>query len=252
MSRIPSCAPRPLIALLVATGILAAGTASAAASVGSIQFTAGTKNLTTDWYTGPPKVGAPGDTLDAGRPWQPAVGAELTWGRQGWPVLIALDVMHSYDDGMQRFPFISLGPLVIPRADVWRRARVIEVGLGVRRSVEIKGFSPYLGAGGSWVRASVAYQMIDPTQGQFGTPGASLGGTDTGIGYWAGGGIYRRIGPRFQMGVAARYSKATVTLPEPTVVGENGGYVFGGGVRDVQAGGRHIGLVLGWSFPSRE
>ena len=252
MSRVPTSAARALLTVLVMTGALAAGVAFAGASVGSVNFTLGDKRLTSDWYVGSPKTGAPGDTLPTGRPGQYALGLELTGGRAGWPVLVALDVLHSYDDGLQRFPFISLGPLVIPPANVRRRARTLEIGLGVRRSLLVLGLSPYLGAGASWVRGSVIYEMSNPSQGQFGAPGTVLGGHDSAIGFWVGGGIYRRLGSRLQMGVGGRYSKATLQLPESTVRGANGGYYFTGKPTDRDAGGRHIGLLVGWSFPSRK
>lgn len=252
MSRVRSFAARLVPTLVAAIVILGAGAASAGNDAGSVNFTLGNKSLTSDWYLSAPRTGAVGDTLDPGRARQPALGLELTWRREGWPVSVALDVLHSYDDGIQQFPDISLGALVIPPATVRRRARTIEVGLGARRAFTVLGLSPYIGAGGSWVRASVAYDMSDPSQGQFGAPGPTVDGRDAAFGYWAGGGIYRRLGPRFQLGLTGRYSKATITIPGSRVVGENGHYRFVPGAgTEVDAGGQHFGLVVGWSFPSR-
>ena len=252
MSRVLSSAARAMRAvLMMMTGLFAAGASFAGTNTGSIHFTAGTKSLSGDWFLSAPHISAAGDTLASGRSAQPSLGVELTWGRQGWPVSLALDVLHSYDDGLQHFPLISLGPLFIPGANVQRRGRTIEIGLGARRSWLVRGFSPTIGAGGTLVRASVSYRMSDPSQG-FGVPGRSSGGRDAAFGYWVGGGLYRNIGPRVQMGLRARYSKAKLTLPEPTVLGAQGGYYFRGNPREVEAGGRHIALVLGWSFPGRK
>ena len=100
--------------------------------------------------------------------------------------------------------------------------------------------------------ASVSYEMSDPSQGQFGAPGATLGGHDSAPGYWVGGGLFRPIGQRFQIGLAGRYSRATLTIPSSAVQGQQGGYYFVGGDTEVQAGGRHVGLVVGWTFPGRK
>ncbi|MEK7824167.1 MAG: hypothetical protein AAB290_03905 [Candidatus Eisenbacteria bacterium] len=273
MSRVPSSAARFVLTIPAMLGVLGAGAASAGKNVGSVNFTLGNKSMTSDslritvdgkrialrppWYLSAPQTGATGDTLPPARPKQPALGVELTWGRAGWPVLVALDVLHSYDDGVQHFP---ANPLFrIPPADVRRRARTIEIGLGARRAWNVKGLSPYLGAGGSWVRASVDYEMSDPSQGPYGAPGPSIGGHDSAVGFWVGGGIYRRLGPRFQLGLSGRYSKAKLSIPGSTVVGEVvppdtvGHYRFvpGQGTK-VEAGGKHIGLVVGWSFPNRK
>lgn len=267
MSRVPSSAARFVPTILAVLGILGAGVALAGTDVGSINFTLGSKSIRVrvegeprwrDWYLGAPQTDATGDTLAPGSS-QPALGVELTWGREGWPALVALDVLHSYDDGVQRFPANPL--LDIPPADVRRRARTIEIGLGARRAWNVKGLSPYLGAGRSWVRANVIYEMSDPSQGQYGAPGRSIGSHAWAPpGFWVGGGLYRRLGPRFQLGLSGRYSKARLSIPGSTVVGEVGPYVgepgrysfVPGQGTEVKAGGKHIGLVVGWSFPNRK
>lgn len=257
MSRGPSSAARFVPIMLAMLGVFGAGVALAGTDVGSVNFTLGGKRMTSDWYLSAPKTAVTGDTL-ASKGSQPALGVELTWGRQGWPVLVALDVIHTYDDGVQHYP---ANPLFdIPPANVRRRARTFEIGLGARRAWNVKGLSPYLGAGGSLVRANVIYQMSDPSQGQFGAPGAAVGGHDSAIGYWVGGGFYRRLGPRFQLGLSGRYSTARLSIPGRTVVGEDGPsvgeaghyrFVPGPGT-EVEAGGKHIGVVVGWSFPNRK
>lgn len=250
MSRISSCASRFVLIMLAVLGALDAGAVSAGGPVGSINFTLGGKRLTSDWYLSEPKTDATGDTLGS-RGTQPALGIELTWGREGWPALIAIDVLHSYDDGVQRYPANPL--FLIPAADVRRRARIIEFGLGVRRAWTVKGLTPYIGGGGSWVRAHFDYMMSDPSQGQFGAAGPSINGHHSGLGYWVGGGIYRRIGPRLHLGLTGRYSKAKVEFPEwNRVEGGQGGYYFATNPAKIEAGGQNIGLAVGWSFPSRK
>ena len=250
MSRVSSTTFRFVLTMLAALGALDAGLASADGNVGSVNFTLGGKRMTGDWYLSAPQTGSFGDTL-APRSSQPALGVEITWGREGWPALIALDVLHSYDDGVQHFPANPF--LLIPPANVRRRARTVEIGLGVRRAWDVKGLAPYVGAGGSWVRASIDYLMSDPSQGTYGAPGPETGGRHSKVGYWVGGGVYRHLGPRFHMGLAGRYSKAQVEFPEWSAVrGGQGGYYFIPEPSKVEAGGRHIGLVVGWSFPRRK
>lgn len=222
------------------------------ADVGAVDFTLGYKQLSPDWVVGAPQIGAAGDTLAPDDPSQPGLGIETSWGRQGWPVWLAFDVMHTYDDGVQVYPPINVGIGIIPRAAVRRRASTLELGAGVRRQwTVLNAWAPYLGAGGSWVRATVIDDVIDPAQGDFGTVVLSQRGNDSAIGWWVGGGLMRRVGPRFRFGLTARYTSARVTLPETRVLGELPYYRFTGVQREVEAGGRHIGLVLGWAFPGR-
>jgi len=253
MSRVPSCAARGALTSLVLAGVLMAGAASAATNVGSINFTLGGKRLTSPWFQAAPYTDAFGDTLETPRGQQPALGVEVAWGRSNWPVMIALDVLHCYDDGVQRFHEIPIFSL--PTTDVRRRVSTLEIGLGVRRSFTVKGWSPYLGGGGAWVRGNMIAEMSDPNAGQFGVPGPTVRGRHAAFGYWVGGGLYRRLGPRFQMGLTGRLSKARMEFPERGEVRARvGGYDFVPNTsgEKIDAGGRHIGLVLGWSFPSKK
>ncbi len=241
MSRVPSSVVRAVLISLVLAGALGAGAGAAFAGtdVGSINFIIGRKNITGDTlFVGPPS----GVVADG----QPALGVELTWGRQGWPALIALDVLHSYDDGVTRVPAF----FTTPAYDQRLRASTFEIGLGVRRAWTVLGLSPYLGAGGSLVRGNAVVEISDPNAGQFGALTASARGRASAFGYWAGGGIYRRLGPRFQLGLAGRYSKAT--LPASRLIVESGSLPTSASIREIDAGGLHINLVVGWSFPSRK
>jgi hypothetical protein len=237
MSRAASSAVRAILTSLVLTAAMGAGAAFAATDVGSVNFILGRKSLSNDWTLGPPTQ----DTT--ARVGQPALGVELSWGRQDWPVMVALDILHSYDDGIVRIPRF----FTIPAYDLRLRARTLELGLGARRTFSVLGWSPYLGAGGSWVRGSAVVQVIDPNAGQFGAVTASGNFHTTAFGYWAGGGLIRRMGSRFQIGLEARYSKATLPI-KALAVGQD----TLRSARQFDAGGRHINLVVGWSFPVRK
>ncbi|MGH7731556.1 MAG: hypothetical protein ACRENJ_09955 [Candidatus Eiseniibacteriota bacterium] len=242
----PSSVIRSIVVCLLLTGVLVAGSAFAATDVGSINFLLGRKSLTKDWYLGPPIVDATGQVVEPGRAGQPSLGIELTWGREGWPAMVALDVLHSYDDGIIHVPAF----FTIPAYDVRPRASTLEIGLGARRAWNVLGLTPYVGAGGSWVRANFVVEVIDPNAGQFGVLTASARGAATAFGFWAGGGVYRRLGPRLQIGLAGRYSKAT--LPASGFFQDGPSPAPAVGTPELDGGGRHVNLVVGWSFPSRK
>lgn len=251
MSRVPSSTARLILASLMISGLVFAGAAFAGSDAGSVNFVLGYKNLSSDWHL---EADA---GQDPGRVSQPAMGVEITWGRQSWPARIALDVMHSYDDGITRVPAF----FTEPPYDLRRRARTIEIGLGVRRSWTVIGLTPHVGAGGSWARGSVVVESSDPNSGQFGAPTASVGARASAFGFWAGGGIYRPIGPRFQIGLTGRYSRAALIETRLVLDGTTPLFVAAPRFQDsdgkeivpkVDLGGRQINLVVGWSFPSRK
>jgi len=64
--------------------------------------------------------------------------------------------------------------------------------------------------------------------------GITVSDDDSVQGGWVGGGVFWRLGRAFNIGVSARYSKATVTF-------------FG---VDGEGGGTHLGLLLGWGWPA--
>jgi opacity protein-like surface antigen len=249
MSTVPSLATRAFLFMAALVALVAGAAHAADHPLGSIDFTLGSKQLSSDWALGQPSVSTAGDTTIEQHPHQPGLGVETSWGKKGWPVSIALDVMHSYDDGLEQFTAVNLGVDTIKAASARRRASTLEIGVGVRRAWIVKGWSPYVGGGGSWIHATVIDEIIDPSIGPMGGVVGGQRGSDSSFGYWIGGGIVKRVGPRFHLGLTARFSKAKVTLPSTQVVGEVPTYHYTGTPQEVEAGGRHIGFVIGWSFP---
>ncbi|MBI1796060.1 MAG: hypothetical protein HYR74_03300 [Candidatus Eisenbacteria bacterium] len=237
--------------LLVAIALAALSGVAGAADrpFGSIDFTLGYKHMSSDWMLGTPKITANTDTSAETGPTQPGLGIETTWGRPGWPVSIAFDVMHSYDDGLQHFPLVNLGVDSVYAANVRRRASTLEIGLGVRRAWMMHDWAPYLGAGGNWMHATLIDQVIDPAIGPTGAVVGGQRGHDSAFGYWVGGGLERRVGPRCHIGLTFRVSRAKLDAPDTRVVGEVPHYRFVGTMHQVEAGGTHFGLVMGWAFP---
>jgi opacity protein-like surface antigen len=237
--------------LISVPSLLCATTSRASEDVGRINFTLGSKRLTADWELSTPAITGLADTLPPAPASQPALGVEMTWGRKSWPVALAFDVLHSYDDGVQRYPLVNLGVDTVLASSVRRRASTLEIGVGVRRSFPVKDWEPYIGAGGSWVHANVIHEVVDPALGAYGTQVDRESGHDSAFGYWVGGGLLMHFGPRFHLGLSARYSSAKVDLPTSRVVGETPYYHFAQGTSRVDAGGRTVGLAIGWSFPGR-
>ena len=244
MSRVASIVFRSAFLLLASLGSLGATGALASTDVGSINFTAGYKNLTSDWNLDQLQYDVYGQPLPQDRALQPALGLETTWGRKAWPVHVAFDIQNSSDDGLWHVPAFFTEPAY----DLRLRANVLEVGLGARRAFDLKWITPYLGAGGLWARAKVEVDVSDPNSGQFGTPTGHGHARSSSLGYWVGGGLYRRLGPRFQMGVAYRYSKATLDAKPFTV--DSGSIPSNTGFPAVDGGGRTINFIVGWSYPS--
>ncbi|HKY32259.1 MAG TPA: outer membrane beta-barrel protein [Candidatus Polarisedimenticolia bacterium] len=181
------------LALIVALGLAAPATVQAA-STGHANFFLGFKMLDEDDW----------EPLES----QPAFGAEVSWGGDDWPILIATDLLLSADDDDE------FG------ADV--EARTAELDLGVRKIWEVDNVRPYVGGGIGLISAEVEVE----------TPLGDVDDDDNAIGLWAGGGVFWRLGERFNLGVSGRWSKAEVE--------------FAGA--DVEAGGLSLGLLLGWGW----
>jgi len=139
---------------------------------------------------------------------QGEAGAEVTWGPSDWPISFATDVVASS----------AAADLI----GVEVKDQSSELAFGVRKIWEAGSARPYVGGG----IAKLAVQR-------------EAGGVkvdDSTLGAWIGGGIFWRLGARFNIGLAARISRGQVTL--------NG--------TDTEAGGSHAGLILGWGWPAHK
>jgi len=155
-----------------------------------------------------------GKALDS-NDWEPLedqaeFGAEVSFGKDGWPISIAIDLLGAASEETE--------------GGIDFEGRTSELGVGVRKIWEVGRTRPYVGGGIALVNAEIEADV----------PGPNISEDDEGIGAWVGGGVFWRLGSRFNIGVAARFSKAEVTL-------------FG---EDVEAGGTHVGILLGWGWPA--
>lgn len=142
---------------------------------------------------------------------QTEFGAEVAWGKKAWPILIATDVFGSANEKTE------LGTKLTGSSS--------EIDLGIRKIWVSKKIHPYIGGGVGQISAKA--EIDDPFFGS-----ASV--DDSAIGFWFGGGVFWRLGHRFNIGFSGRWSQAKVTFTGT----------------DVEAGGLHAGLLLGWGWPA--
>jgi hypothetical protein len=172
---------------------------------GHVNFFLGQKALDSgDW-----------DPLDR----QAEFGAVMSFGQDDWPIHIAVDVLVSADEDTISDPFVG---------DVDVTGTTFEIDAGVRKIWGKKAIHPYLGGGLAIIGAAVE---LDSPFGNDDADGQALG-------YWIDGGIFWRLGTRFNIGLDVRWSAADVDLD------------YGGTIPTdtVAAGGLSYGLLLGFGW----
>jgi hypothetical protein len=177
---------------------MAPDVAQAAGPLGHVNFILGQKALEEDDW-------APVED-------QGEFGAEVTWGKDDWPILIATDYLWSSD----KEDLAATGVEVTGTS--W------ELAVGIRKVWEAGKNRPYVGGGLALIGGKFEGSVS----------GLSVSDDDQVLGAWVGGGIFWRLGPRFNIGIAGRFSKGQVTF-------------FG---VEGEGGGSHFGLILGWGWPA--
>lgn len=138
-------------------------------------------------------------------------GVMLDFKEQSWPVSIAIDMLGSGDEEtISGFKF---------------EGTTSEFDLGARKIFEIENSNirPFIGGGLALISAEAKLSYS-------GIPIGSA--SDSGAGLWLNGGVYWSINDQFNLGVQLRTSTAEVTF---------NGY-------DIQAGGGHAGVMLGFHW----
>jgi len=196
----------PIRVLAAVVALAALPPAVHAESTGHVNFFLGQKSLDSgDW-----------DPVDE----QGEFGVVMSFGRDDWPVHIAVDLLGSTDEG-------EIFDTLVGEIDV--TGSTVEIGLGVRKIWSTKRAHPYVGGGLALLSAEAELDS------SFGDADAD----DDTVGGWVGGGVFWRLGQRFNIGADVRWSSGEVDLD------------FGGGVpvaSDVEAGGFHLGLLLGFGW----
>ena len=157
-----------------------------------------------------------------------------TFGPRSWPVQVAIDVLGS---GAAERSFEIVRPGVEIRGDEVNQS-TLEFDAGVRKIWRVGRARPFVGGGLAviWGRQDRVEFLLPP--GNFTgdelipRPPLIISEEDEAPGAWLDGGIFWRLGKRFNIGLEARFSRAELS--------------FAG--RDVQAGGFNLGLILGWGW----
>lgn len=189
LARLGKFAAFAAILFLAAPSVMAAAT-------GNANFILGLKAMDEDDW----------GSLDS----QGEFGAEVSFGRDHWPVLIAIDLLGSRAEDTDR--------------GIDFEASTSELDLGVRKIWEFRRMRPYVGGGIALINAEL--RATDS--------GITIIEDDDDVGAWVGGGLFWRLRTRVNIGIAVRYSRAQVRL-------------FGA---DAEAGGIHAGMLLGWGWPA--
>jgi len=102
-----------------------------------------------------------------------------------------------------------------------------EFAIGVRKVWELGATRPHVGAGANVVGVDEERRV--------GTSG-TVTNEDRGYGVWVDAGVTWRIASHLNLGIEARYSSVRAALGEGTIP------------RDVDAGGAHVGLLIGYGW----
>jgi len=162
------------------------------------------------------------------------LGIEMSFGGHDWPVMIAVDILASKADDSFTYRYdyyyYPYGTYTYVY-DADAEASTFEVDLGIRKTWEFVSnpVRPYIGMGVGLIRGDAEVNVDTP----FGT--FSGEDDDTGFGWWIGGGVYWKLGDKFNLGFNVRHSSAEVDFDEL-------------GVKGIDVGGTHAGLILGWGF----
>jgi len=184
--------------LVIALGVVAACCAGAAEAGGNANFVLGARGLDEDFWSPDEDQGVLGVTVD--------------FGRRGWPIHLAAGTAASgaeeHVSGGGKFS-VGIG----------------ELSFGVLKVWEPQGWTlrPYVGGGLAIVSASA--ELKD---------GSRVEDDDTSAGVYAQGGVFWRIGPKFNIGLDLRVMGGT----DITLFGASGDADYG-----------QAGLVLGWGWP---
>jgi outer membrane protein with beta-barrel domain len=169
---------------------------------GNANFLIGTKHLDSDDW----------EPLED----QDALGLELTFGKSTWPINIAVDLFST--SATEDDFTVNLGlPVTVDL-----EGSTMELDLGARKVWGKNMTRPFLGGGLAVISADLDAE-IDQDD-------------DVGMGLWVGGGVFWRIGSRFNIGGSVRYSDVNVNLFDV----------------DGDAGGLTYGVILGWGWPGKK
>ncbi len=154
------------------------------------------------------------------------IGVELSIAPEKSPVMVAVDLLFATGDESQFQGGAGFS------ADFDIELDVVELAVGVRKIWGEKATRPFIGGGLGFVKADATFDVTIQ-----GLPGGDLSfdenEEDDELGLWAQGGVFWRIGSRFELGGQIRYNTAEVEVAD----------------EEIDIGGLEYGIILGWGWP---
>lgn len=158
-------------------------------------------------------------------------GAAVSFGKVDWPLMIALDVVVSRDEGSDSYSYP--GYYYYYDLDVDVEVTTRELAVGVRKFWG-ENVHPFIGGG---IELFQTDYQVDASL--FGLPSITIfDDDDTDLAFWANAGIYWDLGDRFNLGAHVRYSDADATISS-TAPGID---------LDLDLSGFHYGVLAGWRW----
>lgn len=146
---------------------------------------------------------------------QSEFAVNASWGHEAWDIHIATDFSYSRD----RWEFDPpIGSPLETTLSTW------ELSVGYRKIWETRNIRSFIGGGFALINAKAEVEAGGVTVSEDGSS----------VGPWVAGGVFWRLGSRFNIGFEERYSHAKVKIFDV----------------DKQVGGFHVGLLLGWGWPA--
>lgn len=184
---------------------LALAMTPAAAGVGNVNFVGGTRSFGDDDLF---------EEIDS----QSFGGVTVDFGPDSWPVTLAIGLYGSFGEEENIFGEIDL------------QTAVSELSFGVHKVWKVNATRPFVGGG----LTSVS------TWAEFEGPGDDVDDTDTSVGLYVQGGVFWKIGSRFNIGIDGRLVTGT------DVEMDFDGRLSAEGDADYF----QVGLLLGWGWPA--
>lgn len=208
-------------------------------------------NGTVNFFLGGKQINGFGSGVDS----HGEIGVEMSFGRIDWPVQIAVDVMMSgnthnlIDDYTYVYSYYdpytyTYYTYIYEYTGLDIGTSTFELDLGVRKTWDFdkSRIHPYIGGGPAFISASAC--LADAGDHCYWDDDID---SDMAVGWWVGGGLFWRLGERFNLGLNLRYSSAEIEFDrtgDPLVDDA----LFEDDDNKLDVGGVHAGLILGWGW----
>lgn len=155
--------------------------------------------------------------------WEPIeeqgeAGISVDFRQQSWPINLVVEYLHSASDEEDAVVCDSLGCF-----NLEAEGETSEVNIGFRKIWDSDHtVRPFLGGGVSFMKAEFTLSAL----------GVEVSASDSGMGFWLGGGVYWTLSDHFNLGLEAKLSTADVNFE---------------GIES-DAGGFHLGLLAGYHW----